>query len=152
MVDVSVDSKDVSNLVWAIRRHADAKVIRRELYRGLSSASRPVREEMRDAALSSLPARGGLQARMTGLVGKGRTSAVGGSGAGVRISFNSAKYDPRTLRGRIRHPLFGNRRLWFTNTASPVDAIDAGFQSQKPAVQREIVRVMEDIAQKVTSA
>jgi hypothetical protein len=151
MPDISVTSKDVDNLVHAIRKHADGKVLRRELNRELSAASKPVREEMREAAIASLPARGGLQAWMAGRASKGRTTNAGGRNAGIRINFAKKGYDPRTLRGRIRHPLYGNRLFWFENTASPVDAIDSAFTAQRPGVSRAVQRAMETVARKVTS-
>lgn len=150
MVDLTVTSKDADNLSWAIRNHADPKAMRRELNRGISSASKPVREEMRAAAIDSLPVRGGLQARMGKIASKGRTTLAGGRNAGIRINFAKSGYDARTLRGRIRHPLFG-KRLWFTNNASPTDAIESEFNRQQPEVLREIQRAMEDVARKVTN-
>lgn len=150
MVGVRVDSDDVANFVRAIRQHADAKAFRRELNREISSASKPVREAMRASAIASLPARGGLQARMAGIASKGRTTAAGGRNAGVRINFAKKGYDPRTLRGRIRHPLFGHGP-WFANTAAQPDAIEIEFQLQRPEVQRAIQAALDDIARKVTN-
>jgi hypothetical protein len=147
-MEVQVTSDDARNLAAAIRRYADPKGIRRELNRSLSVASKPIRASMRTAAIGSLPASGGLRARMDGLVGQGRTTTSRG---GIRISFAKNSYDARTLRGRIRHPLFGNRGFWFNNTASPPDEIEAEFNRQQPTALREVSRAMEGIARKVTN-
>lgn len=147
-MEVTVTSDDARNLSRAISRSADPTAMRRELNRALSSASKPVRQEMRASAIASLPSRGGLQARMAGLASQGKTTASRG---GIRINFAKKGYDPRTLRGRIRHPLFGNKRFWFTNEASPTDAIETEFNEQKPVVLRAVTGAMETVARKVTN-
>lgn len=150
MVDVTVKSADVANLVWAIRRHADAKAIRSEMYRGLNSASKPIRAAMVAEIPNALPRGGGLAAQMQAAVGKGTTGAARG---GVQIRFRAKGYDIRTLSGgRIRHPVYGNRLNWVTQTAGVnPEAFTGEFEQQRPAALREVSRVMDEIARKVTN-
>jgi hypothetical protein len=150
-VEVTITSDDVDNLVRAIRTHADAKAIRRDLYRGLNSVTKDVRSQMIDAIPNALPQGGGLAEQMRAKV-SGRTSAKGGKYAGVSIRFTSKGYDIRTLMGgRIRHPVFGTG-VWVDQTAgTDPEAFIGEFAAQKPEMARAINRVMEDIARKVTN-
>lgn len=152
MVDVTVKSEDVDNLVRAIRMHADSKALRRELARGLNSATRQVRGQMIEVIPAALPRRGGLAAQMQSQV-RGSTSAKSGKWAGVSMRFSSRGYDVRTLTGqRLRHPVFGNRRAWVEQTKGVDPGVFAAeFEKQKPEIQRDIVRVLDEIARKVTN-
>lgn len=149
-MEVTVKSTDVDNLVRAVRTHADAKAIRRDLYRGLNSATKGVRTQMIDAIPNALPRRGGLAEQMKAKVGS-RTTAKSGKYAGVSIRFASKGYDIRTLMGgQVRHPVFGHEP-WVEQTAGVnPDAFVEAFARQKPDMQRAISRVLEDIARKVT--
>lgn len=150
-MEVTVKSTDVDNLVHAIRTHADAKAIRRDLYRGLNSVSKPVRESMVDAIADALPRRGGLAEQMQAKV-RSRTSAKGGKYAGVSIRFASQGYDIRTLTGaRLKHPVFGNRGVWVEQSEGlhPEEFLGE-FARQQPDMLRAVTRVLDEIARKVT--
>jgi hypothetical protein len=151
-MEVTIKSADVDNLVRAIRTHADAKAIRKDLYRGLNGASKDVRSQMIDAIPNALPRRGGLAEQMRGMV-SGRTTAKGGKYAGVSLRFSSKGYDIRTLTGgRLRHPVHGNRGVWVQQTAGlNPEAFTGEFERQKPDMLRAINKVLEDIARKVTN-
>ena len=151
-MEVTIKSEDVDNLVRAIRTHADAKAIRREMYRGLNSASKGVRSKMVDAIPNALPRSGGLAEQMKAKVSS-RTTAKSGKYAGVSIRFASKGYDIRTLTGgRLKHPVFGNRGVWVEQTAGVnPEAFSGEFEQQKPDITRAVNRVLEDIARKVTN-
>jgi hypothetical protein len=151
-MDVTIKSADVDNLVRAIRTHADAKAIRKDLYRGLNGASTDVRSQMIDAIPNALPRRGGLAEQVHGMV-SGRATAKGGKYAGVSLRFSSKGYDIRTLTGgRLRHPVYGNRGVWVQQTAGlNPEAFTGEFERQKPDMARAINKVLEDIARKVTN-
>ncbi len=151
-MEVTIKSGDVDSLVRAIRTHADAKAIRRDLYRGLNSASKTTTSKMKDAIDDALPSRGGLSGEMKSTI-KSRVSAKSGQYAGVSLWFNSKGHDVRTLTGkRLRHPVFGNPGAWVEQTAG-VDprAFPRAFALQKPALARAIRGVLDDIARKVTN-
>lgn len=152
MADFEVrGAEDVDKLVRALARHADAKALRKELLAGLNRESKDVRAELKEAIPLALPRRGGLAAE----VAKTTTfnaSAKSGKYAGVTIWARNRKHDIRTLTGRrLRHPVFGNRNTWVTQTEGVNgDALGEKFQDQKPNIQRALYRVMEDIARKIT--
>ena len=150
-MEVTVTSDDVDNLVRAIRTHADAKAIRRELYRGLNRVGKDARLKMVDAIDEALPTKGGLSGEIKQTI-RSRVSAKGGRHAGVSLWFNAKGHDVRTLTGkRLRHPVFGNRGTWVDQTAGVnPEAFPGAFQQLRPDMLRAINEVLEDIARKVT--
>lgn len=151
MIDVTVKSDDVDNLVRSVRTHADAKALRKELHSGLNRATKDVRAEMVDKITAALPQRGGLAEQMKAKI-RTNTSAKSGKYAGVSLWFRSSGYDMRTLTaGRLRHPVYG-RPPWVDQTAGvDSDEFMGEFEKQKPDILRDISRVMEDVARKVTN-
>lgn len=141
---------DIDALVKRIRTHADAKALRKEMLSGLNRASKGVRGAMKEIIPAALPQGGGLAATIQKST-RFNTSAKSGRFAGVTIWAKNSGHDIRTLTGkRLRHPVWGNRSMWVNQTAGVDPAIFMGeFDKQKPDVQREIVRVLEDIARKV---
>lgn len=152
MVDVTIKSDDVDNLVRAVRTHADAKALRRELYSGLNRASRGVRDEMKSVIPAALPSRGGLAAQFQGSL-RSNVSAKSGRYAGVSMWFKAPGHDVRTLTGRrLRHPVFGNRGAWVNQTAGVNPQVFPDeFDAQKPEILRAVVRVLDEVARKVTN-
>lgn len=143
---------DVDALVRRISQHADAKAIKREMFQGLNRSTKDVRADMKDSIPRALPQRNGLAGTFQKTT-RFRTSAKSGKYAGVTIWANNRGHDIRTLMGkRLRHPVFGNRSKWVTQTAGVNPTVfEKSFEDQKPDVTRDIKRVMEDIARKVES-
>ena len=156
MVDVTVKSDDVANLVYAINHHADAKALRGELRHALNSASKGVRDEMKKSTADpvNLPTLGGLQGLM---VAKQSVvaSVRGGAYAGVRIKVGSKKGGPdlgsiyRT--GRVYRPTFGHGKFQPQTAGVKPRWMDPVFEAQKPEVQRAIQEALELVARKVTN-
>lgn len=145
-------AEDIDALIAAIRTHADAKALRRELYAGLNRVSKQVRGEMIEVIPAALPRRGGLAELMQSKT-KARSTAKGGRYAGVSIRFQAKGADVRTLAGRrLRHPVFGNRRVWVEQTEGVQPAVFLGkFEQQRPEVRDAMLAVLNEVARKVTS-
>jgi hypothetical protein len=141
---------DIDALVKRIRNHADAKALRREMFRALNASTRQMRGEIHEAIPAALPTSGGLSASVQGST-RFNTSAKGGKHAGVTLWARNRKHDIRTLTGkRLRHPVYGNRDRWVNQTAGVEPAVILGvFDKQKPHVREQILKVMNDIAKKV---
>lgn len=141
---------DIDALMKRINAHADKKAIRKELHRGLAKVTPRLRGTLVEAIPAALPTRGGLSAMVAGST-KWRTSVKGGKYAGVTLWARNGGHDIRTLTGsRLRHPVFGNRSAWVTQTAGVEPGVFlTTFEDNKPEVQREILRVLNDIARKV---
>lgn len=144
-------AEDIDRLVKSIRTHADSRALRRDLFQGLNREAKSVGAEMRGVVPRAVPRRGGFAARLQ--AGLAMETKQAGQWTGVRMRFRSTTYDIRVLNGSpLRHPVFGNRRAWITQTAglSPEVFTDT-FQQQKPEMVRAVHRVLEDVARKVTS-
>lgn len=153
MPDIEVrGAEDIDQLVKAIREHADAKALRKELYAGLNRATKNIRGELIEVIPAALPNRGGLADLMKAKA-RSRTTAKAGKWAGVSMRFESKGHDIRTLTGkRLRHPVFGNRSRWVTQTAGVEPSVFlAKFEEQTPRLQDAVLRVLNDIAQKVAN-
>lgn len=72
--------------------------------------------------------------------------STGARSAGVRLSVNGKGQDPRRARilnkGRWRHPLFGDRELWFTQTVKP-GWFDRPAEKGEPAVRNRILQILD---------
>lgn len=145
-------AEDVDALVRAIRTHADSKALRRELYSGLNRHTKEMRGRMIEIMPAALPKRGGLAAEFQKGTGS-RTTAKSGKYAGISLRFTNKKHDIRTLTGkRLRHPVYGNRNRWVTQTKGVYPSVFVGaFEKQKPEILEAILDVMNGIARKVTS-
>jgi hypothetical protein len=70
-----------------------------------------------------------------------------GRSPGVRVT--AVGVDARVDRtGKVRHPVYGNRRVWVTQQVKPgwfTDPMEAGA----PAVRRELLVVIATVARKV---
>ena len=129
-------------------KETDNRALRKELYRGIARAGKPLKAAVRKGALEALPKRGGLNA----FVAKSRTNLKPLAGKGdavVRLTTAKKGSDLRAInRGRLRHPVFGNRKVWVTQTV-PARWFEKSVESQVDEVRKEVVKVIDDVAEKV---
>lgn len=123
----------------------DGKGLRRELYRGIQRASKPLRAEAQQAARRELPQRGGLAAEVGRAKFSTRTRAGRNPGVSIQAKGEAVR---STDRGFIRHPVFGNREVWVTQQVPPGWFTET-MQAGAPRVRREILEAMENVAQQI---
>jgi hypothetical protein len=129
-------------------RQAGDRDLKRELYRGMQRAARPLIEDIKSKTGDYLPGEVAELARTARYAT--RTFASG------RVTIKAARKQPRggkkmdlaaIDRGRLRHPVHGNRRVWV------VQAVRAGWFTQSVAgqgidgVRDEMVKVVERVAE-----
>lgn len=134
-------------LVFLARKLRDApRDLRSELYRGINRAAKPLKADVKKAALAKLPHSGGLGRRIAKTKIQARRR-VSGSGAGVRMVATSG-YDIGSInRGRVRHKTFGHQP-WVNQTVPKgfwTEPITAGA----PQVRREIQQAMDNVTAKI---
>ena len=123
------------------------KELKKELQRGITAATKPLRQKLKAAAKADLPQRGGLAALVGGA---SFTASIRTSGreVGVRIIGRRKGYSLAQIdEGVIRHPVFGRdvwveQRIkggWFTKTA----------EADAPQIRRAVVDVLDDVAKKL---
>lgn len=146
-VDVQVVGADQLGAIADELKRTGNTELRRDLYRGIQRSTKPLRQDVQQAARDKLPRRGKLNEWVA--ESKFSTRTRGGKNPGVRITSGKRGHDMRAIdRGRLRHPVFGNKKVWVTQQVTP------GWFSQTladgaPAVRRELVKVLEDVAERI---
>lgn len=117
---VSIDAKtsaDFSRLPAQLREAAEAG-LRREISKAVGRATRSLERDVRRSAVRTLPREGGLGTE----VSRSRiTRSQRSAGEVVTVTLKAShRYDIAGMdRGRLRHPLFGNRRYWYSQRVRP---------------------------------
>ncbi|SRR6266581_3151826 len=133
----------------------EGKGLRRELYKAVSAAARPLAAEIKNVGhlRPYMPDRYAdvLAADMSVTTVK-RT----GRDPGVAIKAKGRAKPKRHLKrldgGKLLHPLFGDRERWFAQTK----AVHAGFftdpaRRAAPGIRREVLAAMHETGKKITS-
>lgn len=98
-------------------RTAGDKRLRRDLLKAIRDAVQPTHEQVRQSALRVLPKRGGLADLIASSKLQTR-SRLSGKQIGVKVRAVD-KHDIYNLdRGRLRHPLYGNREHWYQQSVT----------------------------------
>lgn len=143
MIDLKVTGADDLSRLSIALKGAD-KSMKRELYRGLNRATKPLKADAQRAAAAKLPQSGGLAAR----VAKSRFSTRTRMGREVAVSITAKDSAAATTnRGFVVHPVFGRGSVrqaidggdWFT------DAMRAGADE----VRAEIVEAIDNVADQI---
>lgn len=135
-------AEDFAKLGKALRQVGD-KELRRELFASLQRATKPTRAKVRES-LGDLPRRGGLAATMQASRLSTRSRA-GGKNPSVRIEAK-APHDLRSMdRGRLRHPVHGNRKVWAVQSIEP-GVFSKPIEEDAPQIRDEILSGMERVA------
>lgn len=145
MIEVQGGEKLVA---LAKRLKGAPKELRGELTKAITKSLQPLKAAAKKSAVEKLPRRGGLGKRVAKTTLRHKRKATG-RGAGIRIEAqpNAVKDPLRIDRGRVRHPTYGRRpwvlqdvrKSWFTEP----------MREGAPAVQRELIQAMDDIARKI---
>lgn len=144
-VDLRVEGADQLTKLAADLKAVGAKELRRDLLRGIQQATKELKDAAKKAALDNLPKRGGLNEFVASAKFATRVRTSGRS-PGVSIVASKSGHDLAAMdRGRLRHPVYGNRRLWVTQTITPGWFTDAMRDAAQP-VRAELLNVLDDIA------
>lgn len=145
-------AEDLAKLSKALKQLKD-KELKRELTRGITRATKPLKAAVRAHALAKLPKRGGLGVRVAKSRLAHRTRS--GRNASVRIeakpSFQTLRDPLRADRGRIKHPVFGmahSSNAWVLQDVTP-GWFSKPLEEGAPVVRAELEEVMDDLAKKV---
>ncbi|MBZ6259764.1 hypothetical protein KVH22_30055 [Streptomyces olivaceus] len=86
------------------------------------------------------------------LAGGVRTSVRQGASPGARVWMDKSRLEPdagnvpwQIQDGRLRHPVFANRRRWATQWARPSGWWTKTIQAGTPRMQAEVARVLRDV-------
>ncbi|SRR6266508_3324220 len=150
MLDVRVTgAQELREVVRDLRVVGD-KDLKRELYRALNRAVKPLKADVKAEVPRRMPAKYaavlGKSMKLASSIRTGRTAAVT-----IKASAKGKveNRDVRALdRGILRHPLFGNRRKWYTTHIKPgffTDPLEKGAHK----VRVELVQAINVVARKL---
>ncbi|MFI6681873.1 hypothetical protein [Kribbella sp. NPDC050470] len=147
VADIRVEGADKFGILGkALRKYGD-KELRKELYAGINRAVKPLTESVKDSTTQYFPRRYALELAKYLRV---RTRRRAGKDPAIylvgRAKTKQGKdRDLASLnRGRLRHPLYGNRRYWYDQDVDPNWWDDPLIQGSDQ-VREEIVNVLDDI-------
>lgn len=124
------------------------KELRRELFRAINTSTKPLRQQTRDNILAVLPKRGGAAQAVHADTKIGARRRGRGGTVGLRIEARS-KRDVRGMnRGRLRHPVYGHRDRWVTQSIPP-RWFDEPLEQGAPQVRAELLAGLNRLAGKI---
>lgn len=148
-------------------RAAGNENIRQSMQRRIRRAAEPLRDELqstiRGLTITPPPRRGRPGGRSptsrplrASLAAAIRISVRTTANPGARVWVDKGLLPPDLKNmpsvineGRIRHPVYGNRRRWVTHTAPP-GWWSKTVQRNTPRMEREVARVLDDVRRKLT--
>ena len=148
MSDLSITGAEKFEKVAKALKQAGDKELRKELYSAINRATKPMRAEAKKSAERNLPKTGGLNKRVA--QARFSTRRRAGRNPGVQIVAKGMGQLALMDRGRVRHPVYGNRKRWVNQ---PIPDAEGWFtqpmEEGKLVAQKEIVRTLDDVAKKI---
>ena len=147
-VDLQIEGADkFAKLAKAARQVGD-KELRKELYAGINRSVKPLTAAVKESTPHFLPRRYAIELAKS-LKVKTRRRAGRDPAIYLYATAKTKKKVERDLsslnRGRLRHPLFGDRRHWFNQPVTP-KWWDDPLSQNADVVREELVGVLDDIA------
>lgn len=131
---------------------AGTREMRSRLRKIMSEETKPTRKKIRQSAIDSLPSRGGLNkwaARTPSINTDFREQS-----AGVRIRMQKKGHDIAALnRGRLRHPLFGNRNHWYEQSITPgffTKPVEGDAEDLRRRITAALEKYIDDLSRKAS--
>jgi hypothetical protein len=149
-VDFTVKGAEEIQVIARSLKAAGDTGLRKELLAGINRATKPLKAGVRQSALTVLPKRGGLNL----LIGAAKLSTQtrsSGRNPGVRITAKAPGLDLRSIdRGRLRHPVFGDKRVWVSQAVAP-GFFGRPLEAGAGDVRRELMDALEAVAAKIVA-
>lgn len=146
-------------------RAAGGENIRQSMHRRIRRAAEPLRDDLQSTMR-------GLDIRSQGSRGRSgpstntrplrdtiasaiRISVRTGSNPGATVWLDKGRMPPEMKNvpsqlnaGRLRHPVFGNRRRWVNQYASP-PWWDTTVRNHRPRMESEVARILDDVRRRL---
>jgi hypothetical protein len=152
-VDIEITGgEQIAALAKAIKAEGAAgKGLQKTVRASIRTSAKPLGKFVAVSAGRSLPRRGGLGYKVAGaaVTVQGR---LGRKGFDIiaKLKLRAKGFDlPAMDRGRLRHPVFGNRRIpWETQIIKPKVFTDP-FMEGAPAIRQEIEKGLVEVAARI---
>lgn len=159
-VEYTVDQRAVHVLRDAIAAEADGKALRRDLLREIRGVARPLVPDLQSAVralpdVSPAAAEPSLREAVASQVTVG--ARLSGRSTGVKVTVGTKK-DPRGFRfagrklnrrGGWKHPVFGNREAWVTQTGR--EWFEPTILRRRDEVTRAVMDAVEAMARRIAA-
>lgn len=153
VVDLRVFGQAELKKVAGLLREADRRDLERELRASQRRAFSGLEKSVKKSALEFLPHRGGYASTMFATVRVEIVTRLSGRVTVRARVFARGSKELRDVasvnRGRLRHPLFGNRLHWYDTRVKP-GFVDSAASRVPDAAVREGIRGVERVIRKIT--
>lgn len=146
--DIRIEGTEQFLALSKALKHAGRGELRKELGKGLRKSVKPLTKETRSVARRDLPSRGGLADQVAREPQRVQVR-TGRKTAGVRLVVGKKRGGARmTNRGRLRHPVFGNRDVWVTQPVKP-GWFDDTIKADEKRIRKDALAVLDTIADQI---
>lgn len=143
MAALDVDASEYK--AFAQKLKAADKSVARSLRKRLREAGKPLSEGVLEDGPDGLPSSGGLADWLRQSKG---TVSITQARLEIKLS-RGGRHDLGAInRGQLRHPLFGNRRVWFAQSVE-AGTYDKAFEKHAEQALPEVERVLDDIMREI---
>lgn len=147
MAGLDDGAKKFAALAKALREAGDGQ-LQKELYSGINRAVKPLTAAVKKSTPQFLPRRYAFELAKSLRV-KARNRRDGVTLLGAASTKRGKERDLASLnRGRLRHPLYGNRGFWYDQKVKPNWWDDPLLQGADE-VREEIEQVLDGVARKI---
>ncbi|MFE9098488.1 hypothetical protein [Streptomyces sp. NPDC007264] len=147
-------------------RAAGGENIRQSMHRRIRRAAEPLRDDLQSAIRGLNIRSQGRSTRPGGPSPNGRPlretiaaairiSVRTGASPGATVWIDKGRMPPdlknvptQLNQGRLRHPVFGNKRRWVNQYASP-PWWDSTVRRHQPRMEREVARILDDVRRRL---
>lgn len=143
MAALDVDASEYK--AFAQKLKAADKSVARSLRKRLREAGKPLSEGVLEDGPDGLPSSGGLADWLRQSKG---TVSITQARLEIKLA-RGGRHDLGAInRGQLRHPLFGNRRVWFAQSVE-AGTYDKAFEKHAEQALPEVERVLDDIMREI---
>jgi hypothetical protein len=144
MVTPEAAARDMAQLGRQLK--AAPKELTKQLRREMRAEAKPTIQDIKSYARAILPNRGGLADRVASQ-SYGLRSSFATKGVGIKFVGNgkSVKSLKDIDAGRLRHPVFGNRKKWVQQSVTP-GFFTGPIEDDVPRIRAAMVKAMEKTA------
>lgn len=147
MAGLDEGAKKLANLAKALQEVGD-RGLQKELYSGINRAVKPLTDSVKRSTPQFLPRRYAVELAKSLRV-KTRNRRNGVTLLGSASTPGGKERDLASLnRGRLRHPLYGNRRYWYDQPVKK-NWWDDPLLAGAGEVRAEIEKVLDDVAHQI---
>jgi hypothetical protein len=142
---------DVAKLTRDLKAAGNTE-LKKEMREAAKRIAVPAQEAVRQAALDTLPTKGGLNEWVAGRLKFKSLVRLAGKNVGIRIKIShrgkTGLSDLGAInRGRVRHPLYGNRDHWYL-TQVPAGFVGKALDEMADTAREEFLAAVDEVARK----